>query len=152
MRRRWARVRSLDARQWWVVVCSAVLVPLVQLSLRARGLGCTARTLGRWSAGLADPADVAAVELARHLAEPVALVAGRKVIGSLCLGRSLVLWFLLRRRGIDAELVIGAQAPVDGHLPAHAWVEVQGIPVNDEPDVRTRFGSFGLSLPRLTAP
>ena len=30
------------------------------------------------------------------------------------------------------------------------WVEVAGEPVNDALDVRERFGSFGLQLPRLT--
>lgn len=77
-------------------------------------------------------------------------MAGRSVVGAPCLGRSLVLWFLLRRRGVDAELVIGAEAPRGGELPAHAWVEVAGEPVNDALDVRDRFGSFGLQLPRLT--
>jgi hypothetical protein len=79
-------------------------------------------------------------------------VAGRQIVGARCLGRSLVLWFLLRRRGIDAELVIGAEAPRNGSLPAHAWVEVSGEPVNDAPDVRARYGSFELELPRLSEP
>jgi hypothetical protein len=86
---------------------------------------------------------------ARASAEAVGIVAGRPVIGARCLGRSLVLWFLLRRRGIDAELVIGADLPQDGALPAHAWVEVAGEPVNDAANVRERFGSFDLDLPRL---
>jgi len=105
-------------------------MPLVQLSLRVRGFTRTAGMLASHSqrrAGPADPPD----------APP-------------CLGRSLVLWFLLRRRGIDAELVIGAGTPRGGELPAHAWVEVAGEPVNDAFDVRERFGSFGLQLPRLT--
>ena len=63
-----------------------------------------------------------------------------------------MLWFLLRRRGIDAELVIGAAAPHAGELPAHAWVEAAGEPLNEAPDVRERFGSFDLKLPRLTGP
>ena len=77
------------------------------------------------------------------------LVAGRAVVGARCLGRSLALWFILRRRGIDAEFVIGADAPQRGELQAHAWVEVAGVPVNDAPDVRKRFGGFDLRLPRL---
>jgi hypothetical protein len=46
----------------------------------------------------------------------------------LCLQRSVVTVILLRRQGIAAELVIGAQ-----HMPfkAHAWVEVNGQVVND---------------------
>jgi hypothetical protein len=47
----------------------------------------------------------------------------------LCLQRSAATACLLRGHGVPAELVIGAQ-----HLPfrAHAWVEVQGLVVNDK--------------------
>jgi hypothetical protein len=46
----------------------------------------------------------------------------------LCLQRSAATVLLLRKRGIPAKLVIGAQ-----HMPfkAHAWVEVAGQIVND---------------------
>jgi hypothetical protein len=46
----------------------------------------------------------------------------------LCLQRSVATVILLRKHGIPAELVIGAQ-----HMPfkAHAWVEVDGRVVND---------------------
>ena len=83
------------------------------------------------------------------MAEAVMLVAGRKVVGALCLGRSLLLWFLLRRRGMDAELVVGTKAPIDDTWQAHAWVELDSKPVNDAADVRDQYGSFGLELPRL---
>jgi hypothetical protein len=47
----------------------------------------------------------------------------------LCLQRSAVTTCLLRRYGVPAELVIGAQ-----QMPfkAHAWVEVGGCVVNDK--------------------
>ena len=129
-----------------MVLASLVLLPAVQFSLRFRGFKRTARALAQHSARRAVPADA---RRARAAAEAVALVAGRPGIGARCLGRSLVLWFLLRRRGIDAELVIGADRPRGGELPAHAWVELAGEPVNDAPDIRERFGGFDLKLPRL---
>ena len=51
----------------------------------------------------------------------------------LCLQRSAATTILLRRRGIEAEMVIGAQL-----LPfkSHAWVETEGAVVNDKPYVR----------------
>jgi hypothetical protein len=146
MRRRLARLRALSTAQWLVVLSSLFLVPATQVSLRFRGFSRTARTLARWSRRSPIPSDP---EGARESAEAVNLVAGRAVVGARCLGRSLVLWFILRRRGIDAEFVIGADAPRKGELEAHAWVEVAGVPVNDAPDVRERFGSFDLRLPRL---
>ena len=49
---------------------------------------------------------------------------------ALCLQRSAATACLLRRHGIPAQMVIGAQ-----QLPfkAHAWVEVDGRVVNDKP-------------------
>jgi len=50
--------------------------------------------------------------------------------GSLCLQRSAATACLLKRFGVSAQLVIGAQ-----QMPfkAHAWVEVDGVVVNDKP-------------------
>jgi hypothetical protein len=55
---------------------------------------------------------------------------------SLCLQRSSVVVTLLRRHGIQAEMVIGAQRLP---LKAHAWVEVDGRVVNDKPEVQTDY-------------
>ena len=149
MRRRLARLAGFTSEQRFVVIGTLALLPLVRISLRARGFRWTTTVLTRHSDRAAIAADV---DRARRDAEAVAVVAGRSVVGARCLDRSLVLWFLLRRRGIDADLVIGADRPEAGRLPAHAWVEVAGEPVNDAPDVRERFGSFDLRLPRLAAP
>jgi len=48
----------------------------------------------------------------------------------LCLQRSAATTCLLKRHGIAAQMVIGAQ-----QMPfkAHAWVEVEGRVVNDKP-------------------
>src|SRR6266496_5335619 len=51
----------------------------------------------------------------------------------LCLQRSAVTACLLKRYGVAAQMMIGAQ-----QMPfkAHAWVEVEGRVVNDKPCVR----------------
>lgn len=146
MRRKLAQLGSLPREQRPIVLASLVLLPAVQISLRFWGLKRTAQVLGGLSDRLAVDTEPKA---ARLPAEAVGLVAGRSVIGAPCLGRSLVLWFLLRRRGIDAEIVVGTEMPRGGVLLAHAWVEVAGEPVNDALDVRERFGTFELELPRL---
>jgi hypothetical protein len=141
-------LRSLDAAQWRVLLASVVLVPAVQLALQIRGFVWTSHRLAAWSNAPAGPPRV---DDARAAAEAVAIVAGRRLVGARCLGRSLVLWFLLRRRGIDAELLVGARAAEGATLPAHAWVEVAGEPVNDIADIGERYSSFGVPLPRLRA-
>jgi hypothetical protein len=140
------RLRALSGAQWRVVATSVVLLAPIQLMLKTRGLKRTALFLAARSDRRGGAADR---ETAVAMAEAVSLVAGRRVVGALCLGRSLLLWFLLRRRGMDAELVVGTNAPVDDSWMAHAWVELDSRPVNDVADVRDRYGSFGLDLPRL---
>jgi hypothetical protein len=50
-----------------------------------------------------------------------------------CLQRSAATACLLRSCGVPADLVIGAkQMP----FKAHAWVEVQGVVINDKPYMR----------------
>jgi len=65
-----------------------------------------------------------------------------------CLSQSLVLWFLLRRSGIQSDLRVGFNKDTD-NLPvdidnfnAHAWVECQGVVLNDHPDVYERYVVF----------
>jgi Transglutaminase-like superfamily len=140
------RLRALSGAQWRVVAVSVVLLAPIQVMLKTRGLKYTATFLAARSdrpRGIADHAT------AVSMGDAVMLVAGRKVVGALCLGRSLMLWFLLRRRGMDAELVLGTKAPIDATWQAHAWVELDSKPVNDAADVRDQYGSFGLELPRL---
>ena len=55
---------------------------------------------------------------------------------ALCLQRSAATACLLRRYGMAAQMVIGAQ-----QMPfkAHAWVEVDGRVVNDKPYVKEMY-------------
>ncbi|MGA8222604.1 MAG: lasso peptide biosynthesis B2 protein [Candidatus Acidiferrales bacterium] len=58
-----------------------------------------------------------------------------------CLEQSLVLLWLLGRRGIAAELRIGARKESD-RFEAHAWVEFEGAPINDAGDEHHHFVPF----------
>jgi transglutaminase superfamily protein len=51
---------------------------------------------------------------------------------ALCLQRSFVTTYLLRKHGVAAQMVLGAQK-----LPfkAHAWVEIDGRPINERSNV-----------------
>ncbi|MPZ17584.1 MAG: lasso peptide biosynthesis B2 protein [Luteitalea sp.] len=53
-----------------------------------------------------------------------------------CLQRSAVATWLLRRHGFAAELVIGYR-PIP--FESHAWVEVDGLVVNDRPQYKKFF-------------
>ncbi len=58
-----------------------------------------------------------------------------------CLRQSLVLWWLLHRQGINSDLRIGVQRH-QNHFQAHAWLEYNGFPLNEQQDVQQRFATF----------
>jgi len=55
---------------------------------------------------------------------------------ALCLQRSFVTTYLLRKHGVSANMVLGAQK-----LPfkAHAWVEVEGRAINERSNVQATY-------------
>src|SRR5579872_1369240 len=55
-----------------------------------------------------------------------------------CLERSMTLWWILRRAGIDGELRIGARKQ-GGQFEAHAWVELDGKILNDDANVHRHY-------------
>lgn len=59
-----------------------------------------------------------------------------------CLHRSLTLAWMLRERAIPARMRIGVGKDNAGPLLFHAWVEIDGLVVNDSADVVDRFASF----------
>lgn len=66
---------------------------------------------------------------ARHLGR-LTRKAGRYLpVDTSCLRQSLLIWWHLRRRGLAAELRIGINHHQD--FFAHAWVELEGLSVND---------------------
>jgi Transglutaminase-like superfamily len=58
-----------------------------------------------------------------------------------CLVQSLALLRMLRTRGIDAELRLGARN-VTGKFEAHAWVELSGVALNDATESGAAFVPF----------
>jgi len=71
----------------------------------------------------------------------VAIAAGSGPVRATCLRRSLLLWWLLRRDGIETVLRVGVNRE-SGTLHAHAWVEYLGRPLNDADDIALRFPAF----------
>jgi Transglutaminase-like superfamily len=69
-------------------------------------------------------------ESAQVIARMESAAARNLFFSASCLEQSLVLWWLLRRLGIAAELRIGARKEV-GRFEAHAWVEVDSVVLND---------------------
>jgi len=64
--------------------------------------------------------------------------AAEQVPWGSCLPRSLTLWWLLGRRGIETEIHFGVRQGEDD-LAAHAWVEWNDQPLTDPIDPRAHY-------------
>jgi len=91
----------------------------------------------------------------RHVSHPAQIAELRRIVDiaarhslapTTCLTRSLVLGWFLRRRGIDAQLRIGVRL-VGRELFAHAWLELCGVPLNEQQDVIAQYAVFDQPLP-----
>jgi len=83
----------------------------------------------------------AAEARARSTAKVVAIATGRGPVRATCLRRSLLLWWMLRRDGIETVLRVGVNRD-SATLHAHAWIEYLGRPLNDVDDIALRFPAF----------
>ncbi|HEX2091259.1 MAG TPA: lasso peptide biosynthesis B2 protein [Longimicrobiaceae bacterium] len=126
----------MSARTPSVLRCALALLA-VRAHLKARGFGpsvALARSLGARVAG-AGLAPEEVERTAYRVAVAAAFFPGRAV----CLEQSLALYVLLRRRGAPAELRLGVQVYP---FHAHAWVELDGAAVNEDPETVERFRAF----------
>ncbi len=78
----------------------------------------------------AAPGSKAHCTEAERVARAVRLAATRGPIQGTCLSRSLLLWRMLNRRAIPAQICFGVRAG-DSDMEAHAWVEQGGRSLDD---------------------
>jgi hypothetical protein len=75
------------------------------------------------------------------LAWSVSAAAHHAPFATTCLQRTVTLWWLLRRRGIESDIRIGTTR-TNGGMHAHAWLERNGAVLNDDSEVGERFAAF----------
>jgi hypothetical protein len=134
----WAKFRALPRQEQHTLLAAMVWGPLFWLGLRLLGL----RRFQAWL----QPGNVTAERTISHdgilrIATLVNIAALHGPFPASCLTRSLMLGWMLRRRGVASKLRIGVRM-TQGSLDAHAWVEYAGIPINDRPDVSEQFATF----------
>lgn len=122
-----ARPEGIGAFQ---VVHAAVLLVLARLALIILGFQRTAAIVNRFSRAN-DPRTNMNPMQVRASKYAVSLAAAFVPARILCLERSLVLYHKLKRSGVPVALRLGVRAYP---FAAHAWVELEGSPVNETPD------------------
>lgn len=125
------------------LLSAAVWLPIFWLGLRLLGLQRFHARLQRRPVGCGKQMNLGEL---RVMGELVNIAANHSLGPRSCLTRSLLLGWLLRRHGMESQLRIGVRL-TKGVLDAHAWVECNGIPINDQVDISTQFTSFGDLVP-----
>jgi hypothetical protein len=131
---------------FFVLGLSAYLrLTLVAAELRLFGFRRTVRRV-RPLDGAEQPLTPEGLRRARRYARYIDTAARHHVLGVHCLQRSLALHRWLRDEGLPSELRIGVWRR-DQALQAHAWVELGGYAVNDEPAALAPFTPLYVQRP-----
>jgi hypothetical protein len=130
------KLLRLSSRELLVLAQAAVLLPTVRMACRfvtfARLQSISDRMAGPSRANSLGP------EVAARL---VRIAADRGLYRARCLERSLVLRWILCREGVDARIILGARKD-DNEMQAHAWVEVDGVSLDDANNIHRPFSPF----------
>lgn len=119
-----------------------LLLPAVSLSLKLRGFQATRATLQKvLSAFAPQPRSDAVSQSVTLTARMVNAADHHGLFHSSCLAKSLALWWLLARQGITSSLRIGIRKEND-KLQAHAWVEREGLALNEPEEQHRHYAAF----------
>jgi len=143
------RLRQLSGWQWRVLLSAPFVLLLTWLRLCTGGYGKTLAAV-RPSNACHAPADEQ-LNLARDTAYALAVATRYGPWRPRCLLRSLALGWFLGRKGIAFEVRIGVpggkpliSARGKPEFAAHAWVECNGIVLNEREDIALEFLPFDL--------
>ena len=142
VRRRFKQLQQLSIFEFKVLLLSILLLPILALTIKFKGLKWTQAVLSNHIAdiNMSFPENKQ-LKIAQKVARMVSIAANHSFYSANCLKKSLLTWWLLRRRGIAIELKIGVNKNA-GDFNAHAWVECRGHVLIDTTDVGQRFSAF----------
>lgn len=141
---KWRRFRKLPPLERELVFRALRFLPLTEAGLRVMGFRRWKRLIEHLSLPvprrrILEPADQH--EMGERISRAMRSAERHGLGTPNCLERSLTLWWLLRREGVEGELYIGARKS-ESRFEAHAWVELRGVVLNDSTDVCKHYARF----------
>jgi len=154
----WEHLRGfkhLEPRARGLFLRASALLPVISLSLRLRGFRATRLRLQKYlsnatsdaSASLPSGQDSRAALTARM----VRSAAYRSIGTPTCLEQSLALWWLLGRQGIASSVRVGTRKAGE-KFEAHAWVECDGVALNEPQETQDHYAAFDEAFTPATPP
>jgi Transglutaminase-like superfamily len=135
------RYRQLDPESRKLFWRAVTLLPAVSRCLHTRGFQRTRENLAKKLAGGNPVAHGATAETLQKTCRMVKAAAYYGFGHPTCLEQSLVLWYLLQERNISTILRIGVRKSAE-KFEAHAWVEHDGVPLNQSEEVHQHYAAF----------
>jgi len=153
MSEKWRRFLERPPEDRALILRAALILPLTEIGLRLFGFRHWKRMIEKFFLPAHLPQSLPA-DLQRETAlRAVRAVRSVELHGPAnpnCLERSLTLWWLLRRNGVDGELHIGARKQ-GARFEAHAWVELGGQVLNDGAEVHQHYARFDAPIAAAVA-
>jgi transglutaminase superfamily protein len=143
------RFSALERPAQTLFLRALAMLPLVWLSLKFRGFEATRSTLWKTLSHVTPQADSASLNKQIALTAHMVNAADRHgLVHPSCLVKSLALWWLLGWHGIPSQLRVGVRKE-GGNLEAHAWVEREGIALNEPEERHHHYAAFDAALASL---
>jgi len=138
------QLAKLSPLQWWIILVAIFTLPMIALSLKFTDFKQTKNRMARLiPTGIEGiPAREDDLSRAQLISRAVAIAGNNGVYHANCLKQSLLLWWLLARRGIPSELKLGTQKIPQETFSAHAWVEYNGEVLGDFSGLEHQFLVF----------
>jgi len=142
----------MDAGARGLFLRATAVLPVIFISLKMRGFGATQELLLRSfpivpQISQQDSIYVVDDRKRTELTSRMVNAAIRHVWrASTCLEKSLALWWLLGRQGIACEVRIGARKQ-GGKFEAHAWLERDGVAINEPQQEHRHYAAFDATFP-----
>jgi hypothetical protein len=134
-------MREIGSERRAMLVEALILPPFIGLWFRLGGVPATQALLRRWARFgrlVSGSTDVDGAIVAGRWAQR--FVSRRTGIGGSCLVRSLTLWTILLRRGVETDLRVGFRK-TDGRVEGHAWLERGGRILNEQEEVARSYAA-----------
>ena len=146
------KVREMSRHERGLLLQSVLLLPLIHLALMLFGFSRVQRWMQRLRPLKQKDRSHSGVEIvprAREISRIVSVAADHGLYRATCLRRSMLVWWFLRRDGMDSQICFGVRT-IGGRLLAHAWVEWDGIVLNDSIDITNQYRALQAGLPATT--
>lgn len=130
---------DLSPQDRWLFLHAFFSLPIIEIGIRVFGLKKAMRFLGVNAAEIDEKKRVRLADSALHEASLIRSAAHNVPLPARCVARTLYQWRRLLKQGWETEVCIGMDQSGEKGFHAHAWLEHDGVVLNDDPSAISSF-------------